>query len=295
MPFEGWVDLEETIINTIQGWRDDPFFTFLYEKAASIRLSVTRDLIREMAYKPFEADRRVVMVRDADRMREDQYSAMLKSIEEPGANTVWILTTSRPTRLPATIRSRCQRIRFRALDEAVIRDYLCERVGLPEPQARMLAALSSGSLGRALQLRDIDTIAVRNQSLNMLDLARAKRFPELWSAVQAINRFGKPGRESVRRMIEFQLLWQRDLLRARYGMPREQLVHRDLEPAIRQEAARVDATEIRRRLMILEESLRSMDGNIAVDATLFSTQSRIADPARSRTGWPRHPAARWEY
>jgi DNA polymerase-3 subunit delta' len=288
-------DLEETIVETIEAWREDRFFTFLYEKAASIRLSVTRELIRELAFKPFEADRRVVMVRDADRMREDQYSAMLKSIEEPGASTVWILTTSRPTRLPATIRSRCQRVRFRALGETTIQEFLRERVGLAEAESRMLAALSSGSLGRALQLRDIKPIEVRDQSLAMLELARSKQYAELWKAVQAINRFGKPGRESVRRMIEFQLLWQRDLLRARYDAPREQLVHRDREPEIRREAARVDATEIRRRLMILEESLRSMDGNIAVDATLFSTQSRIANPALSRTGWPRHPAARWEY
>jgi hypothetical protein len=57
----------------------------------------------------------------------------------------------------------------------------------------------------------------------------------------------------------------------------------------------VDATEIRRRLMILEESLRSIEGNVAADATLFSTQCRIADASRSRTGWPHHPAARWEY
>src|SRR5262249_12395307 len=102
-------DLDETVAETLAAWRQDPFFVFTYEKAASIRLSVTRELLRELAFKPFEAPRRVVVVRDADRMREDQYSAMLESIEEPGASTVWVLTTARPSRLPATIRSRCQR------------------------------------------------------------------------------------------------------------------------------------------------------------------------------------------
>ena len=76
-------ELDKTIANTFEQMRADPLFVFAYEKAASIRLSLTRDLIRELAYKPFEAARRVVVVRDADRMREDQYSAMLKSIEEP--------------------------------------------------------------------------------------------------------------------------------------------------------------------------------------------------------------------
>jgi DNA polymerase-3 subunit delta' len=186
-------------------------------------------------------------------------------------------------------------VRFRALAEPLIRDYLRERLGLPDAESRMLAALSSGSLGRALQLRDIDPIKSRNQSMELLALARRGEYVELWRAAQAINRFGKPGRETLRRLIEFQLLWQRDLLRARYDAPREELVHRDREQEIRREALHVDATEIRRRLMILEESLRSIEGNIAADVTLFSTQSRIANPALSRTGWPRHPAARWEY
>src|SRR5262245_47397818 len=101
-------DLDETVAETLEALREDPFYVFNYEKAASIRLSITRDLIRELAYQPFEAQRRVVVVRDADRMREDQYSALLKSIEEPGPSTVWVLTTSRVNRLPATIRSRCR-------------------------------------------------------------------------------------------------------------------------------------------------------------------------------------------
>jgi DNA polymerase-3 subunit delta' len=288
-------DLDETIEGTFAAWREDPFFTFTYEKAASIRLSITRELLREMAFKPFEADRRVVIVRDADRMREDQYSAMLKSIEEPGNSTVWVLTTSRPARLPATIRSRCQRVRFRAIDEATLHDFLKRRVGLHDGEARLLAPLASGSIGRALQLRDSDPSATQREALDLLALARRGSAVELWKEAQRIMKFGRTGRESLRRMIEFQMLWQRDLLRARCDEPAERFVHREREAEIRREARTVDATEIRRRLAILEESLRSIEGNIAPDATLFSTQSRLADPKRSRTGWPRHPAARWDY
>src|SRR5262245_12373878 len=109
-------ELDETVAETLERLRKDPLFVFSYEKAASIRLSLTRELLRELAFQPFEAARRVVVVRDADRMREDQYSALLKSIEEPGS-TVWILTTGRPQRLPATIRSRCQSVHFAPIPE----------------------------------------------------------------------------------------------------------------------------------------------------------------------------------
>src|SRR5437773_5818525 len=137
-------ELETTVAETLAAVRSDPLFVFTYEKAASIRLSLTRELLRELAFKPFEATRRVVVVRDADRMREDQYSAMLKTIEEPGASTVWVLTTSRPSRLPATICSRCQSVRFVPIGEGLIASFLEQRVGVASREARMLAALSSG-------------------------------------------------------------------------------------------------------------------------------------------------------
>jgi len=108
-------------------------------------------------------------------------------------------------------------------------------------------------------------------------------------------RFGRTGRETLRRTIEFHQLWLRDLLRARYDAPREALVHRDLADEIRRQAARVDATEIRRRLMVLEEMLRSIEGNVSADLTLFSGLARVAGSRAGEGEWPRHAAARWEY
>src|SRR5262245_56465756 len=146
--------LEGTIEEILEDLRKDPLFVFQYEKAASIRISQTRELIAELGYRPHTASRRVVVVRDCDRMREDQFSALLKSIEEPGASTLWVLTTARLARVPATIRSRCQRVRFAPLAESVVSGVLRSQAGVDERSASVLAALSSGSLARALSLRD---------------------------------------------------------------------------------------------------------------------------------------------
>ena len=288
-------ELEKTIADTLQEMRDDPLFVFSYEKAASIRLSMTRDLLREMAYKPFEAARRVVVVRDADRMREDQCSAMLKSIEEPGASTVWVLTTARLHRLPATIRSRCQRVRFAPLDEATVATFLERRAGVKPGESRLLAALSSGSLARALARRAVEPLELRNQALAMLEPALRGDAAALWKSVQGMTRFGKAGRETLRGMIEFHELWLRDLLRARYGAPRETLANGDREPEIRRQAEALDAREIRRRLMVLEEMLRAIEGNVSADLALFSGIARVAGQRLGEGDWPRHGAGRWDY
>jgi DNA polymerase-3 subunit delta' len=287
--------LEGTIEETLEELRKDPLHVFQYEKAASIRISQTRELIAELGYRPHTASRRVVVVRDCDRMREDQFSALLKSVEEPGASTVWVLTTARLARVPATIRSRCQRVRFRPLSEALVRDVL-EKSGVEEKEARMLAALAAGSLARALAMRDAepDMKTQRDAALQMLAPALERNPAQLVKAIQQATGYGKAGRERLRMSLEFHQLWLRDVLRLRYGAAPEALVNRDLVPVLQKLAAQLDAAEIRRRLLVLEEALRSIDGNISPDLTLFSTLSRVAGDRLGEGAWPAHAAARWD-
>jgi DNA polymerase-3 subunit delta' len=186
-------------------------------------------------------------------------------------------------------------VRFAPLGEPLLRAFLMERVGLEEPQARMLAALSAGSLARALALRAADPLKLRNQALALLEPALRGEPAALWKATQGFNRFGGAGRESLRLVIEFHELWLRDLLRARYGAPRESLVHRDREAEIQKLAAGVDAAEIRRRLLVLEEVLRAIEGNVTPDLALFSGLMRVAGERLGEGEWPRPATARWDY
>lgn len=284
----------ETIPETFEALRSDPHFVFQYDKAASIRLFQTRALQRELAYKPFESSRRVVVVRDCDRMREDQYSTLLKAIEEPGTATLWVLTTSRLARVPATIRSRCQQVRFRPLPEEVVSGTIEESAGVPARDAALLAALSNGSLARAMALRDAKPAEERDAAMALLQPAMRGDAAALWKAAQAAAGFGRTSREKLRRLLEHHQLWLRDLLRLRYGGGTLPLVHRDRERELRAEAAAIDAQEARRRLLVIEEAIRAIDGNISVDLTLFSTLSRVAGRRIGEHAWPPHVAGRAE-
>ena len=286
--------LEGTIEETLEALRKDPLHVFQYEKAASIRISQTRELIAELGYRPHTASRRVVVVRDCDRMREDQFSALLKSIEEPGASTLWVLTTAHLARVPATIRSRCQRVRFRPLPESLVRETLEREAGVEEKEARVLAALSAGSLARALAMRDADMKSQRDAALALLGPAVERRPDVLWRGIQQATGFGKAGRERLRLMLEFHQLWLRDALHLRYGAAPESLVNRDRVALLREFVARLNAAEIRRRLLVLEEALRSIDGNVSPDLTLFSALSRAAGDRLGEGAWPAHATARWD-
>jgi len=285
--------LEGTIEETLEELRKDPLYVFQYEKAASIRISQTRELIAELGYRPHTASRRVVVVRDCDRMREDQFSALLKSIEEPGASTLWALTTARLSRVPVTIRSRCQRVRFRPLPESIVRDVL-QKVDVEEKEARMLAALAAGSLARALAMRDGDMKKQRDEALQLLVPALDRNPAQLVKAIQTVTGYGKAGRERLRMSLEFHQLWLRDALRLRYGAAPETLVNRDQLQVLQKLSSQLDAAEVRRRLLVLEEALRAIDGNVSPDLTLFSTLARVAGDRLGEGAWPAHATARWD-
>jgi DNA polymerase-3 subunit delta' len=100
--------------------------------------------------RPHEAPARVIVVRDADAMNPSSANGLLKTLEEPLAGNHLILCTAAPDRLLPTVRSRSQRIRFRALGPASLTAIARAR-GLPEARAEIAAALADGSAARMLE------------------------------------------------------------------------------------------------------------------------------------------------
>jgi DNA polymerase-3 subunit delta' len=121
----------------------------LYDRQGTISIDLVRILKREATLAPYQKGKRVFVVLDADRMTEEARNAFLKLLEEPPADTVLILTTSRPNELSLTTLSRCQRIRFGRLPHDEIENALVSKKGADRKRARLVASLSGGSLGRA--------------------------------------------------------------------------------------------------------------------------------------------------
>ncbi len=81
----------------------------------SIKIDQIREIKRETGYRPRRAGGyRVVIVRDAERMTPEAQNSLLRLLEEPPPNTVFLLTTTNPSGLLPTVRSRCQFVRVRA-------------------------------------------------------------------------------------------------------------------------------------------------------------------------------------
>jgi len=108
------------------------------------------------SYAPFEGGWRVFLIEDADRMRLPAQNHFLKTLEEPPSKTVFVLITEAPRRLLPTIRSRCQPVRFGALQPETVKSLLLRDRELPEDVAEAIAAVSQGQMSLAFSLVDSD-------------------------------------------------------------------------------------------------------------------------------------------
>jgi len=142
----------------------------------SIKTEQVRQVIDRAAYRPFEGRRRVVIFDEADALVAPAQNALLKTLEEPPSASMFILVTSRPDALLATVRSRCPRLGFRALSPRDIAVALMQR-GHNETQAHAIAATAGGSLGRALELTANDLVEAREVAQQVLAGAAASDDP----------------------------------------------------------------------------------------------------------------------
>ncbi len=116
-----------------------------------IKIDQTRDLCVLAATRPHEAPARVVIVDPADALNDSASNSLLKTLEEPAPGTHFVLVTSAPDRLLATIRSRTQRVRFVPVPATVLAG-LVEKRGIDAARAQTAAAMAGGSVARALEL-----------------------------------------------------------------------------------------------------------------------------------------------
>ena len=116
----------------------------------TIKIGQIRELQRSLAFKPYEARWRVVIVDGAERMTRETANAFLKTLEEPPQSTTIILIAAALEGLPPTVLSRCQRITFNPLSEEEVKKVLVDQLTPEEIHTR--APLAGGSPGRVLRM-----------------------------------------------------------------------------------------------------------------------------------------------
>lgn len=174
----------------------------------SIRIEKIRELITKSQLSPFEAKRKVFIIKDTDRLTLEGSNALLKTLEEPSARSLLLLTTSVPEKNLETIRSRCHAVYFFPLSPGRLARQLRETQDVPEPESRFLAFFSEGCVGRARRLKDGDFFRRKNEMIDRLVLDR--RNDDYLKAVSA-------DRQQTKDALDVLLYWFRDLILIKQG------------------------------------------------------------------------------
>jgi DNA polymerase-3 subunit delta' len=237
--------------------------------------------------RPHEAPARVIVVDDADAMNPSSANCLLKTLEEPLARNHIVLVTSAPDKLLPTIRSRTQRIRFRALTADALRA-LADRHG-PSPSAAgqeeglaLAVALADGSAARLIEAlaapgsaggeADARTEAGFGEALAALRRAvRANGAAPVFDLAAALGS-DKAGKKDLPRLLGLLARLYRDALAQAAGAPELAVLGRGPGPGA--ELAGLGVDRLNRALAAIVEAQLALTANVnpalAIERLLFA-------------------------
>lgn len=135
-------------------------------------IDTVREIVREIDLLPFEADRKVYVIEDADTLTEEAANGLLKTLEEPPGYATLVMVAAEATSLPQTIRSRCALLRLHPVARSEIDQLLREGADLPPEQQARIVELAVGRPGWALQAAS-DPIVLQTHDENVSALLQA--------------------------------------------------------------------------------------------------------------------------
>ena len=141
------------------------------DAASNNKVENVRDIRDEVAYSPASAEYKVYIIDEVHMMTTSAFNALLKTLEEPPPQVVFILATTDPHKLPATILSRCQRFDFKRISKeniALRLKYIAENSDcfLQDDAAALLSRLADGALRDGVSLLD-QCISIGGKEINV--------------------------------------------------------------------------------------------------------------------------------
>lgn len=179
----------------------DVFLATPEKAGGSVKIDDIRAVIEDVGLKPYEAKKKVYIIDEANSLTEEAANALLKTLEEPSADAALILIAENPAELLPTIRSRCQVVKFFAIDSAVVKEILIKGHGLDEVIAHILANISCGRMSQALHFKEGAFFKKREDVISALS---ANTFSDL--------DFDKTSKIDLKALLDIMLTWYRDIL-----------------------------------------------------------------------------------
>ena len=228
-------------------------------------VEVIESLLHTANLKPLEADRKVFVLEDADKLNPAGANRLLKLLEEPPPESLLLLLALDVRDFLPTILSRCHVVRLQplAVDDLAVR--LTRDTGCSPEQARFLGHFTMGSPGLAAALAVGTFFEERDRLIDMMvSMDTHGRFAvaeEMFKQAQSGTDTTQERREALVRFLDVIALFYRDVLAAALGDGETPLINEDRAADVTALAARLPAERVRRILTSVDEARRALGLN----------------------------------
>jgi len=249
--------------NKINSLNHPDVFIIQAEKgSAFIKIDKIRDIIYQAGLKPYEAGKKIFIIVNAEHMNEESQNALLKILEEPRENQVFILTTSRVSGILPTALSRCKAVKFNLLGQAQIQKLLMEKRGFEEAESVLFSHMALGSPGRAMSFKDSDGIRERDKMLNDFFFRKRAIFRE-----EVCDEKKYADLEGSLKML---LSWYRDLLVSKFTDDKDLFLNVDRIEEIFSYSARFSADKLGKDISSVMKTMNYLRRNVNPKTALFN-------------------------
>ncbi|MBC8014791.1 MAG: DNA polymerase III subunit delta' [Sporomusaceae bacterium] len=253
-----------------------PDYLLVRPDGTAIKIEQIRKLQHEAALAPYFSSRRVCIIDSAELMTVQAANSLLKVLEEPAGEIVFILVSGNKQMLLATILSRCMAIGFQPLTDNLLAQALADRNFSPE-QAEVAARLSRGRMGTALSMLEPDGFAVRNQAAKVLESLVEGSMTVVWDTAAALE---KMERKDLLQVVGHFSYLLRDMLMLVTGQGLQLLFNIDLAEKLRGQAGRWSEQRLVKALQAVETARRALHGNANARLTSEALLIKIYDLVR---------------
>jgi DNA polymerase-3 subunit delta' len=230
----------------------------------TIKIDQIRAMQREVALSPHEGRWKVYVIRQMERATTEAANCLLKTLEEPPAQVILILTASDIDQLLPTIISRCQVLNLRPPSVLLVQKALEERWSIDPERARLLARLSGGRLGWAVRASEDEAILRKRERRldEMVELIGQRQVERLRYA-QHLSK----SPDGLREVLDLWLIWWRDLLLIK-GDSSTEVTNIDREATLRSQARGYTLTQVRDFIEALRTAVWQLEHNANTRLTL---------------------------
>ncbi len=223
-----------------------------------ITIQQVRELERELNYRSFTGGKKIAVVDPASLMNYAAQNALLKTLEEPPKDSLLILVSTSVGGLLATLVSRCLRLSFAPLPAQEVASFLESRKGWSREKAELLAAMSMGSLGRAVAPEMEERIERRAAWAERISSLTPTDFAGWMTLAEEIA----GDREGSLKFLEWAETWYRDILICLVTGSSRGISNPDLEQSVRRQADRIDRERVLFLLSQVEATVARLRRNL---------------------------------